>query len=57
MPGRPPPTPLAGGFPIAAGVLLGCILGFVGGQPTVGFFVGLALGSAVAAALWLRGRA
>lgn len=52
----PSPTPLAGGFPIAAGVLAGCIIGFVAGQPTVGFFVGLAAGLSVAALLWRRGR-
>ena len=44
----------AGGFPIAAGVMLGCMLGFVAGQPTVGFFVGLGIGSVIAVALWLR---
>lgn len=54
MPGPTPRTSLAGGFPIAAGVLLGCILGFVAGQPTVGFLIGLALG--IAAALVLARR-
>lgn len=52
----PTRTPLAGGFPIAAGVMLGAVIGFAAGQPTLGFFIGLAVGVAIAAALWLAGR-
>lgn len=54
MPDPAPQTMRAGGFPIAAGVLLGCIIGFVAGEPTVGFFVGLTIGVGIALLLWRR---
>lgn len=49
-------TPLAGGFPIAAGVILGVVVGLIVGQATLGFFIGLGLGVRIALALWLRSR-
>jgi hypothetical protein len=54
----PSPTPpsLAGGFPIAAGALLGCFVGVALGQPSIGFLTGLAIGVLIAVAIWLRGR-
>ncbi|MGK6322247.1 hypothetical protein ACMGDM_04100 [Sphingomonas sp. DT-51] len=51
-----PRSPLAGGFPIAALILGGTILGLVAGQPTIGFLAGLALGVAIALWLWWRDR-
>lgn len=50
------PEPLAGGFPIAAGVILGVAIGLIVGQATLGFFIGLAAGVGIAVALWLRSR-
>lgn len=52
----PRPTPLAGGFPIAAGVIAGVIGGSIAGQATLGFFIGLGTGVAIALLLWLRSR-
>lgn len=54
----PTPTrpPVAGGFPIVACILAGSAVGFVVHQPTIGFFVGAAVGIAIATALWLRDR-
>lgn len=49
-------SPTAGGFPIAAGAILGTIGGLVARQPTIGFLIGLAIGIAIAVAIWLRGR-
>lgn len=49
-------SPSAGGFPIAAGAVLGTIGGLIARQPTIGFLVGLALGVAIALAIWLRER-
>lgn len=46
----------AGGFPIAAGAILGTIGGLVAREPTIGFLVGLGIGVAIAIAIWLRGR-
>jgi hypothetical protein len=49
-------SPSAGGFPIAIGVIGGTIIGLATGQPTIGFLAGLAVGVAVAVAIWLRSR-
>jgi hypothetical protein len=49
-------SPTAGGFPIAAGAILGTIGGLVARQPTIGFLAGLGLGVLVAVAIWLKGR-
>ena len=52
----PPSSPAAGGFPIAAGAILGTIGGLVARQPTIGFLTGLGAGVAIAIVIWLRGR-
>lgn len=52
-PSRPP---VAGGFPIIVCILAGSAAGFVYRQPTIGFFIGAAIGIAIAVALWLRDR-
>lgn len=45
-----------GGFLIAAGLLIGSLVGFIFGQPSIGFLTGLGIGSALAVAVWLRTR-
>lgn len=52
----PPSSPAAGGFPIALGAIGGTMVGLAAGQPTIGFLGGLALGIAIAIAIWLRDR-
>ncbi|NJR80157.1 hypothetical protein [Sphingomonas corticis] len=54
----PPPSrsPVAGGFPIALGAILGTVGGLVAGQPTIGFLAGLAIGAALALLIYLRDR-
>ena len=47
----------AGGFLIAASILVGAVGGIVLGQPSMGFLVGLGVGVALALALWWRDRA
>lgn len=49
-------SPVAGGFPIAVGALLGTVAGLVLRQPSIGFLAGLALGCVVALVVWLRDR-
>lgn len=46
----------AGGFFIAAGALGGTVVGIALRQPSLGFLGGLALGAAVALAVWLIDR-
>lgn len=46
----------AGGFPIAAGALIGVIWGYVQRQPVAGLMIGVATGVAIAVAIWLRDR-
>ncbi|MPT47261.1 MAG: hypothetical protein E2598_02425 [Sphingobium sp.] len=62
---RPKPTPgknatpnttSAGGVFIALFALVGVFAGGFMGQPTIGLLGGLALGSAIAIAIWLRER-
>ena len=53
----PPPSPNAGGFLIAAAVVIGAIAGLLLGQPTIGILAGTALGVAGALIVWLRDRA
>jgi uncharacterized membrane protein (UPF0136 family) len=50
--GRPP---LGSGAPLAFLIVAGAIVGGLMGQPTIGLLAGLALGVAIAVALWLRG--
>lgn len=45
--------PMAGGFLIAAGVLIGAFWGGTNGQPTIGFLVGGAIGVVLAVAIVL----
>ena len=45
-------APLAGGFLIALGVIVGSIIGAAKGQSTVGFLFGLGIGVAMAIAVW-----
>lgn len=47
---------MAGGFPIAVGSIGGTAVGVALRQPTLGFLAGLALGIAIALAVWLRDR-
>lgn len=49
-------SPAAGGFPIAAGALLGTAGGVVARQPTIGFLIGIGAGIAIAIAIWLVDR-
>lgn len=46
----------AGGFLIAAGVLIGALGGVVVGEPSAGFLIGLVVGIAAALLLWWRDR-
>lgn len=46
----------AGGFIVAASLMVGTIIGLVLGQPSLGFVTGLGLGAVVAIALWLNAR-
>lgn len=51
-----PRSTRAGGFLLAASILMGVVIGSIAGQPSVGFLVGLAFGLAIAISLWLRDR-
>ena len=51
-----PQNPTAGGFPIAIVALGGTVVGLIARQPTIGFLTGLALGCAIALAIWWRER-
>jgi hypothetical protein len=42
----------AGGFFMAAGCIVGAIVGGLLGQPSIGFLAGLGLGAAIAVAIW-----
>jgi hypothetical protein len=53
-PAKRPAT--AGGFLIAAGLLLGTVVGVAVGQPSLGFLAGLAIGAVLALLLWLLDR-
>lgn len=51
-----PPSHRAGGFLIAASILIGTGIGVALGQPTIGILVGTAFGVTLAFGLWLRDR-
>ena len=54
---RPPPRNTnAGGFLVAAALLVGTVVGVMVGEPTIGFLAGLGIGAASATALWLLDR-
>ena len=46
----------AGGSILALSIIAGAVGGIILGQPSIGFLVGLAVGTAIAAALWLHDR-
>jgi hypothetical protein len=50
------PPARAGGFIIAAAILVGTVGGGMMGQPSIGFLAGAAAGILVAMAIWLRDR-
>ena len=55
----PPPTnrtPMAGGAFLALGIVVGVLGGGLLGQPSIGFLVGLAVGVALVALVWVRDR-
>lgn len=45
-----------GGAAIAVGAIAGPVIGLYAGQPSIGFLVGIATGSAIAVLLWLSRR-
>lgn len=49
-------TTLAGGFPMAAGALIGAAWGIRVHQPSAGLVIGFAVGSAIAALIWVVNR-
>lgn len=49
-------SPSAGGMPIALGAIGGAAVGFLFGQATPGFLIGLVLGIVIALLIWWRGR-
>ena len=49
-------APMAGGFFIAAGTLIGAILGAHYGQSSLGFVLGCGIGVAIAVAVWALDR-
>ena len=54
---RPASRPAnAGGFLLAAALIVGTGIGLVFGEPSIGFLAGLAVGAASALLIWLRGR-
>ncbi len=54
--GEPSENRSAGGFFIALGTVAGAVIGALMGQPSIGFLAGLALGSILALAIWLKER-
>ena len=46
----------AGGFVLAAAIILGAVGGVVAGQPSIGFLTGTGVGLVLLLALWLRDR-
>lgn len=49
-------TPMAGGFLISAGTILGVAGGVFANQVTIGFLIGLGVGVLAAVAIWLKDR-
>ncbi|MGS1016847.1 hypothetical protein [Allosphingosinicella humi] len=47
----------AGGFIIAAAIMVGVVAGAIAGQPSIGVLAGTAIGIALAIWIWLRDRA
>lgn len=46
----------AGGFLLALTLVAGTVIGLLLGQPSIGFLVGLGIGSVIALLLWLKGQ-
>jgi len=53
---KPSRAPMAGGFLMAGGTLVGAIGGAAYGQSSLGFLLGLGLGALGALAIWWRER-
>ncbi|MFZ5747210.1 MAG: hypothetical protein ACOY45_06075 [Pseudomonadota bacterium] len=51
-----PKSPMAGGCLLAATTVLGAVIGFFEGQPTIGMLIGLGAGVALSVAVWLVDR-
>lgn len=51
-----PANPRAGGALLALSVMAGAVIGTVQHQPTIGFLVGAAVGTALAVIAWLFDR-
>lgn len=49
-------TPMAGGFLISAGMMLGVAGGVFANQVTIGFLIGLGVGVLAAVVVWLKDR-
>ncbi|MAC10930.1 MAG: hypothetical protein CMN74_01595 [Sphingorhabdus sp.] len=56
MANPPSKNPVAGGFFIAAGLLIGAIIGIFRGQSSLYMIGGLLIGGAIALAIWLVDR-
>ena len=56
MPRPAPRAAHAGGFLIAAGVVIGAVAGSALHEPTIGVLLGFAISAGLALALWLRER-
>jgi hypothetical protein len=52
----PTRSPRAAGGPAALSILAGVVIGSLAGQPTIGFFIGLAVGIALLLGVWLIDR-
>ncbi|MHA6722091.1 hypothetical protein [Sphingomonas sp. RS2018] len=50
----PTPEPTGAGGPIMLAIVAGLVIGFLLGQPTVGFLVGVVSGIVIATLLWMR---
>lgn len=55
-PRSPPPVPMGGGILIAAGLVLGPIIGMMFGETSIGLVAGLVLGVLAAIALTIADR-
>ena len=53
---NPSRSPMAGGFLMAAGTLVGAVVGGMYRQSSLGFLIGLGLGGIAALAIWWFGR-
>jgi hypothetical protein len=49
-------SPKSAGGPLAIAIILGALIGSIMHQPTIGVLAGIAVGTVVAVAIWLRDR-